>query len=68
MVGVTKQQGTLFPLAAANLAARTATHTAGKLHWGSTIRHLRYLICSEEYENNIEKMMGCSHQEFRVWW
>jgi predicted GIY-YIG superfamily endonuclease len=58
MVGVTKQQGTLFPSAAENLAARIATHTTGKLHRGSTIRHLRYLICSEEYENNIKKMMG----------
>jgi hypothetical protein len=32
----------------------------GKLHLGSTILHLRYLICREESEYNIGRMMECS--------
>jgi hypothetical protein len=68
MIGVTKQRGTPIPSTAAKLAERTATHIADKLHHRSTIHHLWYKICSEKYENDMRKMMGCSHQEFRVWW
>jgi hypothetical protein len=67
MIGVTKQWGTPIPSTAAKLAARTATHIADKFHHRSTIHHLWYKICSEKYEN-MRKMMGCPHQEFRVWW
>jgi hypothetical protein len=57
MVGVMKQRGTLIPSTGAKLDARIATHTSGKLHRGSTIHHLRYLICREEHENKVGEMM-----------
>jgi hypothetical protein len=63
-----EQRGTPIPSIEAKLTATTATDTTGKLHRGSTIPHLRYLICREESENNMGRMMGCSHQKFRVWW
>jgi hypothetical protein len=63
MIRVTKQRETPIPSTAAKLAVWTAGHTTGKPRRGSTIHHLRYMIYSEEHENKMRKMMGCSHQE-----
>jgi len=54
---------TLILSIAAKLTAKTTTHIAEKHHHRSSIHHIWYKICSEEYKNKMGKMMGCSHQE-----